>query len=146
MIYLGSEAEKVETVSRLDSKSCIFYKISDFGFWRYVLNELSYKLSNYGYYISHLSHYICSIFLTYNEIFHTHILSVFILPYKFHSLFKGIWKMSDFFFFSLSQTGNATVRQLLMRNKGCFLSLGLNQKFQWTFLLPAWQVNLESKH
>lgn len=91
-------------------------------------SELSYKLSNHGYCINHLSHYIHNVFLTHHKMIP---FSVHFHLHKRHSIFKGIWKMSAvvFFFFVLSQIGNATFRQLLKRNKKTVIvSLGLNFK------------------
>ena len=101
-------------------------------------------------------------FLTYNEMSCTHILSVLILLYMSCTAFQRHLEMSGcFFFFKLSQIGNVTFRQLLRRNKRLFtVSQGSDFKHQYTsgfglwcfvyqeptFLLPAWHVNLEGKY
>lgn len=122
------------------------------GFCRYALNEPSYNLPN----VEKCIPIIFSMFLTYNEMSCTHILSVLIFFYMSCTAFQRHLEMSVFFFLKLSQIGNVTFRQLLRRNKRLLLWVKvqhLSDFGSWcfvyqepTFLLPAWHVNLEGKY
>ena len=123
------------------------------GFYRYALNEPSYNLPN----VEKCIPIIFSLFLTYNEMSCTHILSVLIFFYMSCTAFQRHLEMSVcFFFLNFHKLEMSHSDNFLGEIKGFYCESRFNIRLVLVhgvlftknqhFLLPAWHVNLEGKY